>query len=288
MNKISKAVIPIGGYGTRFLPITKSIPKEMLPILNKPVIQYIVEELAESGIEEIYMIVSKHKKDIIKYFSRNKKLEKKLLDNNKNIEYKSIVDTKSNVKIKFIMEKRQRGSAKAISLARKYIKNEDFVIVLGDDLIYTKKNNMAIKQLIDIYEETGNPVIGVHEVDKKSIHKYGIIKPGKSNKIETIIEKPNAELAPSNLAALGRYIVPFEIFDYIKKIDKGVGGEYQLTDVLKLMMNDTDFNYKLINGEYYDIGNKEGHIEAVVSYAIRNKIFDINTLKLRLKEEINL
>ena len=290
MNKIKKAVIPIGGYGTRFLPITKSIPKEMLPILNKPVIQYIVEELADSGIEEIYMIISKHKKDIINYFSRNKKLEKKLLDSNKNIEYNSIIDTKSNVKIKFIMEKKQRGSAKAISLAKKYIKNEDFAIVLGDDLIYTKNNNVAIKQLIDMYEKTGNPVIGVHKVEKSVIHKYGIIKPDDNYKIETIIEKPDASVAPSNLAALGRYIVPYQIFDYIKQIDKGVGGEYQLTDVLKLMMKDIDFNYKLIDGEYYDIGNKEGHIEAVISYAIRNKAFDVNKLKskLRINEEMNL
>lgn len=285
MNKIKKAVIPIGGYGTRFLPITKSVSKEMLPILNKPVIQYIIEELANSGIEEIYMIISKHKKDIIKYFSRNKKLEKKLLDNNKNIEYNSIVDNKSNVKIKFIMEKKQRGSAKAIYLAKKYIKNEDFVIVLGDDLIYAKKGNDAIKQLLDIYEKENNPVIGVHKVDESVIHKYGIIKPGRDSKIETIVEKPELSLAPSNLAALGRYVVPNQIFDYIKKIDRGVGGEYQLTDVLKLMMNDIDFKYKLIDGEYYDIGNKEGHVEAVISYAIRNNAFDLDKLKLRFKEE---
>lgn len=287
MNKITKAVIPIGGYGTRFLPITKSISKEMLPILNKPVIQYIVEELAESGIEEIYMIVSKHKKDIIKYFSRNKKLEKKLLDSKKNLEYNEIVDTKSNVKIKFIMEKKQRGSAKAISLAKKYIKNEDFVIVLGDDLIYTK-NNSAIKQLLNVYEKNNNPVIGVHKVDRKNVHKYGIITPGIDNKIETIIEKPSVNKAPSNLAALGRYVVSYQIFDYIKKINKGYGGEYQLTDVFKLMMNDMEFNYKIIDGDYFDIGSKEGHIEATINYAIRNDAFDVNKLKINLQKELNI
>lgn len=287
MNKITKAVIPIGGFGTRFLPITKSIPKEMLPILDKPVIQYIVEELASAGIEEIYMIVSKSKKDIINYFSRNKKLEKRLLDNNKNIEYNSIIDTKSNVKIKFIMEKKQMGSAKAISLAKKYIKNEDFVIVLGDDLIYTKDNNTAIKQLIDCYYSTGNPIIGVHKVKNKDIPKYGIIKPGVDNNIETIVEKPKIKHAPSNFAALGRYVVSHEIFNYIKKIGKGVNGEYQLTDVLKLMMQDMDFNYKIIDGEYHDIGNKEGHIEAIICYAIRNNIFDVNELKTKLENVYN-
>ena len=284
MNKIRKAVIPIGGYGTRFLPITKSISKEMLPILDKPVIQYIVEELAKSGIEEIYMIISKNKKDIIKYFTRNKRLEKKLLDTNKNIEYKSIIDTQYNVKIKFIIERKQRGSAKAIALAKKYIKNEDFAIVLGDDLIYTKEDNMAIKQLIDIYKETNNPVIGVHEIDKDKVYKYGIIKPINNNEIETIIEKPNILSAPSNLAALGRYVVPNKIFDYIKKIDIGVNSEYQLTDVLKMMMEDIKFNYKIIDGTYYDIGNKEGHIEAIIGYAIRNNIFDAKSLDLKIKE----
>ena len=287
MNKITKAVIPIGGFGTRFLPITKSIPKEMLPISNKPVIDYIVEELVEAGIEEIYMIVSKSKKNIIKYFSRNKKLEKKLLDSNKNVEYNSIVDNTRNVKIKFIMEKKQMGSAKAISLAKKYIKNDDFVIVLGDDLIYTKKNNCAIKQLIDIYSKNGNSVIGVHKVKNSDVEKYGIIKPNTDNTIETIVEKPKLKDAPSNLAALGRYVVKNDIFDYIKKISKGVGGEYQLTDVLKLMMEDFNFNYKIIDGEYHDIGNKEGHIEAIICYAIRNNLFDIDDLKLKIENSVN-
>ncbi len=280
MKKITKAVIPIGGFGTRFLPITKAVPKEMLPIVDKPVIQYILEELASSGIEEVYMVISEDKDAIINYFSRNKRLEDRLIITNKNNNYKEIVDLTSIVKIHFILEKEQTGSAKAIYLAKKYLKNEDaFAIVLADDLI-KNYDSPALNQLIKVYNETHGNVIGVHKVLGEEVHKYGIIYPDEnSNYLKGIIEKPSKEKAPSNYAALGRYIVTNDIFDYIKDLKKGYDGEYQLTDALNLMIQDNKiFRYKVIEGDYFDIGSKEGHINAVVSYAKDSDNIDNNKL----------
>lgn len=279
MKTITKAVIPIGGFGTRLLPITKAIPKEMLPIIDKPVIQYIIEELANSGIKEVYMIISREKEAIVNYFSRNEKLEKRLIMNNKKVECQEIIDISSIMKVHFILEEEQQGSASAIYLAKQYIKkDEPFVIVLGDDLI--KNDEPAINQLINVYNKTGNNVIGVHEVEDNELNRYGIIKVKDKNQntIDSIIEKPKIKDAPSNLAVLGRYLVTGDIFDYIKKTKKGIGNEYQLTDALKLMMENKEFNYKVINGNYYDIGSREGYINAMVDYAKESTKIDKNKL----------
>ncbi len=273
MERITKAVIPIGGFGTRLLPITKAIPKEMLPIVDKPVIQYIIEELARSGIEDVYMVISKEKESIINYFSRNKRLENKL--NDSNIEtYNEVIDLTKIIKIHFILDKDQEGCAKAILKAKKYLKNESaFAIVLGDDLI-NNSTYPALKQLMDLYYETNHSVIGVHEVDLSDVYKYGIIDTNGIKEVNNVIEKPNINEAPSNLAILGRYIVKNDFLDLIKNIDIGVGGEYQISDVLNLLAEKRDLYYKKIDGNYYDIGSKEGYVNATVSYAKSSDVID--------------
>lgn len=278
MKKITKAVIPIGGFGTRFLPITKSIPKEMLPIVDKPVIQYILEELVSSGIKEVYMVISKDKEAIIDYFSRNKRLEKKLVNNKNENRYKEILELSSFVKIKFIMEKEQSGCAKAIYKAKKYLKNDEaFAIILGDDLIRNDESP-ALKQLIDIYENTNTSVVGVHEVPLKEVEKYGILDTLDKSNVKKVVEKPSILNAPSNLAILGRYVVSYDFFDKINKINRGVGGEYQISDVLNLMIEDKGLKYKIVKGTYYDIGSKEGYINATMDYAKTNENLDSDKL----------
>lgn len=279
MKKITKAVIPIGGFGTRLLPITKAIPKEMLPIVDKPVIQYIVEELSLSGIEEVYFIISEDRDPLINYFSRNKRLEEKLILNNKNKSYQEIVNISSIINIHFILDKEQNGSATAINLAKEYLLNEEaFLIVLADDLI--RSEVPASLQLIKLYEQFKIPIIGVHKVPITDVNKYGIIKPTNNDEVEDIVEKPSLDEAPSRLASLGRYIVTNDYFKYIKDLKRGVNNEYQLTDVLKLMLRDTTFKYYEIKGQYYDIGTREGHINAIVDYAIESDKVDNDKLNI--------
>lgn len=268
MQKVRKAIIPVAGMGTRFLPITKAIPKEMLPIVDKPTLQYIIEEAVNSGIEEILLITSPYKKCIEDYFSRNYELENKLIKNGKEKEAKMIENISKLAKISYIRQEQPLGSAHAIYLAKEFVGNEDFAILYGDDVMYSSKP--ALKQLIEKHEETNSSIIGCLEVNKNLVNRYGIIKykDNSNDKIEAIIEKPNIEDAPSNLAGLGRYILSPKIFEYISKLKKS-GNEYQLTYAMLNMMKDYDYEVCKIDATYYDTGSKEGYFKANLEFGLR-------------------
>ncbi|MEG2322457.1 MAG: UTP--glucose-1-phosphate uridylyltransferase GalU [Bacilli bacterium] len=273
MLKIKKAVIPVAGMGTRFLPVTKAIPKEMLPIIDKPTIQYIVEECANSGIEEILFITSPYKKSIEDHFDQSFELEKRLENSQKNEQLKMIQDISKLVKIFYIRQGQPLGSGHAIKLAKDFINNEPFAVLYGDDII--KSKTPALKQLIKVYEQYDCNVIGVQEVDHNLVNKYGIIEfLNDTNKIKRIIEKPTIDEAPSNIAGLGRYIVKPEIFNELDNLTKGINNEYQFTDaMLKLMLYQPFYACKF-EGTYFDIGNQLGYLKANVAYAIERDFKD--------------
>ena len=272
MNKVKKAIIP-AGLGTRFLPVTKALPKEMLPIIDTPTLQYIVEEAVESGITEIGIIVSMAKPSIAHHFSVNEELEHRLLKAGKNEEAKMIHDIAGMVKIQFILQEEPRGLGHAVLCAREFIGEDDFAIMLGDDLIINRDGKPVLSQMIDAYNEIGSSVLGVKEVDANAVSKYGIVDPvesnGKLNKIKGIIEKPSVELAPSRCAVLGRYILSNKIFNILENQEPGRGGEIQLTDAIsKLIDSDNVYAYEF-DGVRYDIGDKFGFIKATIDFALQ-------------------
>ena len=278
--KIKKAVIPVAGMGTRFLPITKSVPKEMLPIIDKPILQYIVEEAYESGIEEILFVTNSYKKCIEDYFDSNFELEQRLIDSNK-LEYlDKIKNIYNKVKIYYIREGNLYGSGYAVSLAQAFVGNEAFAVMYGDNLMYSS-GKPVLKQLIDMAEANDCSVIGCMNIDLKLSNKYGMIKLNEDGTIKKIVEKPDASNSPSSLAGLGRYIVKPEIFDYLNMIEE-VNGEYQFTDAMTLMMQEYKFLPCQIIGKYYDIGSKEGFLKANIEYALRD-----DELKDEIKNIIN-
>lgn len=283
MKKITKAVIPIAGMGTRFLPVTKSVAKEMLPIVDKPTLQYIVEECVESGITEILFITSPYKKNVEDHFDQSYELEQRLLKSGKLEELEKIKKISNMCKIYYIRQGEPLGSGHAISLAKSFIGNDDFAVLYGDDLM--KYKTPVLKQLIDMYEKYDANVIGVSEVDKNLVYKYGIID-FEGDKIKSIVEKPKIEDAPSNYAGLGRYIVKNEIFESLSNIEKGKNGEYQFTDAMLDLMKKQDFYACKFDGTYYDIGNKLGYIKASIDFALDTDIkYDlikyINSLNLK-------
>lgn len=283
MKKVRKAVIPVAGMGTRFLPVTKSVPKEMLPIIDKPTLQYIVEECANSGIEEILFITSPYKRNVEDHFDQSFELETRLERNNKLKELKIVKNISKMCKIYYIRQGEPLGSGHAIKLAKSFIGDEPFAVLYGDDII--KSDMPALKQLIEVYEKYDANVIGIQEVDKNLVYKYGIIEFETENKIKSIIEKPSIEEAPSNFAGLGRYIVKPEIFDELDKLDKGKGNEYQFTDGMLNLMNSQDFYACKFKGTYYDIGNQLGYLKANIAFALdRDDLKD--ELKHYLKEII--
>ena len=266
MKKVRKAVIPVAGMGTRFLPITKSVPKEMLPIIDKPTLQYIVEECVASGIEEILFITSPYKKNIEDYFDQSFELETRLEKNNKSKELEIVKSISKMCKIYYIRQGEPLGSGHAIKLAKSFIGDEPFAVLYGDDLM--KSDIPVLKQLIDVYEKYDANVIGVQEVERNLVYKYGIIEFEDGDKIKSIIEKPSIEEAPSNFAGLGRYIVKPEIFDELDKLAKGKGNEYQFTDGMLYLMKKQDFYACKFKGTYYDIGNQLGYLKANIAYAL--------------------
>ena len=283
MKKVRKAVIPVAGMGTRFLPVTKSVPKEMLPIIDKPTLQYIVEECVNSGIEEILFITSPYKRNVEDHFDQSFELETRLERNNKLKELEIVKNISKMCKIYYIRQGEPLGSGHAIKLAKSFIGDEPFAVLYGDDII--KSDIPALKQLIEVYEKYDANVIGIQEVDKNLVYKYGIIEFETENKIKSIIEKPSIEEAPSNFAGLGRYIVKPEIFDELDKLDKGKGNEYQFTDGMLNLMNSQDFYACKFKGTYYDIGNQLGYLKANIDFALdRDDIKD--ELKQYLKEII--
>lgn len=283
MKKVRKAVIPVAGMGTRFLPVTKSVPKEMLPIIDKPTLQYIVEECVNSGIEEILFITSPYKRNVEDHFDQSFELETRLERNNKLKELEIVKNISKMCKIYYIRQGEPLGSGHAIKLAKSFIGDEPFAVLYGDDII--KSDMPALKQLIEVYEKYDANVIGIQEVDKNLVYKYGIIEFETENKIKSIIEKPSIEEAPSNFAGLGRYIVKPEIFDELDKLDKGKGNEYQFTDGMLNLMKKQDFYACKFKGTYYDIGNQLGYLKANIAFALdRDDIKD--ELKQYLKEII--
>lgn len=267
MKKVKKCIIPVAGMGTRFLPATKATPKEMLPIIDKPTLQYIVEEAVASGIEEILFITSPYKNSVMDHFDKNFELESRLKESGKLDKLHMIENVSSLAKFYYMRQGEPMGSGHAINLAKSFVGDEPFAVMYGDDLM--KSEVPVLKQLIDIYEEKDCNVIGVQEVDPSIVYKYGIIEyANEEGKIKDIIEKPSVEEAPSNHAGLGRYIVKPEIFDELENLKRGAGNEYQFTDGMKALMKKQEFYACKFNGKYFDIGNQFGYIKANIEFAL--------------------
>ena len=267
MKKVTKAVFPVAGLGTRFLPATKAITKEMLPIIDRPLIEYAVEEAVNAGINEIIFITSHTKRAIEDHFDQNFELEEKLLSAGKK-EYLEKInrDIFSNIKFTYVRQKTQNGLGDAILHSEHLIQEEAFAIILADDLIIN--NPSCISQLMKIHEENECSVIGVNEVPENETEKYGVIstdEPSSTNNsyvLKDIVEKPQSN-APSNLAVVGRYVLSSKIFKYLKNLEPSVGGEVQLTDAIKLMLNDEKVIGYLYEGTKFDCGSRHGYVNAI-------------------------
>lgn len=288
--KVRKAIIPAAGYGTRFLPATKSMPKEMLPIIDKPTIQYIVEEAVSSGIEEILIITNSQKSSIENHFDRSWELEGFLASRNKKEELELVKKVSNIANVYSVRQKEQRGLGHAILCAKAFVGDEPFAVLLGDDVVYNP-DRPAIKQLIDYFDNVQASIVGVQEVEYDSLNKYGIITPkGKLNnegsnescEISDMVEKPAPENAPSRFGVLGRYVLTPKIFELLETQQVGVGGEIQLTDAIKrLIAFEKVYAFKF-EGRRYDVGSKIGFIEATIDFALqRDDLKDevINLLK---------
>lgn len=270
---IKKAVIPAAGYGTRFLPITKALPKELLPIIDHPTIEYIVNEAIESGMTDILLIVSSNKNAIIDYFDYNIELETILLQKNKHYEYGLVRNIGVGANIHYIRQREQLGLGHAVLQAEAFVSGEPFAVLLGDDM-YVGKDQPAIKQLAEVYEKVQSTVLGTMEVEWKNTSKYGICIPKEHQKgpiveLKGVVEKPKVEEAPSRSAIGGRYILTPGIFDYLKNQTRGAGNEIQLTDaILRLMATEKVYAYD-IQGKRYDVGNKVDYIEAILDFGLQ-------------------
>ena len=274
MNEIKKAVLPVAGFGTRFLPATKATPKEMLPIIDKPLVQYAVEEAIDIGIEEIIFITSPSKYSIKKHFDTSFDLEEKLAKNGKHEFIEKLNPSKfSGIKFHYIMQHEQNGWGHAISLADDLIHDEPFAILLPDDLFFSQDS--CLNQLKRTYMRTGSSVIAVNRIDKDNIHKYGVINPGiqEANSIEVIdiVEKPSPDEAPSDIAVCGRYILTNTIFEKLKNVKPDKSGEIQITDAIKLLIEDETVNACIYDGEKFDCGSKLGFVEATIAISLRDK-----------------
>lgn len=274
MAKVRKAIIPVAGMGTRFLPATKAIPKELLPLVDKPVIQYIVEELRESGIEEIIFITNESKIAIQKHFERDEPLECVLHEKEKQAELEAIKECTLLARYVFVPQNEPLGLGHAVLQARDLINDEPFVVCGGDDVI--ESDVPAAQQLIDVYEKYGGSVIGVQEVPRDQVDQYGIVDPETQKEddvveIQGIIEKPSPADAPSTLAACGRWLLAPSIFRYLEGTAPGAGGEIQLTDAIKEMIKHEDVYARTYDGIYRDCGNKAEYVKAVVAYALKNE-----------------
>ena len=293
--KIRKAIIPIAGKGTRFLPATKEIAKEIIPIINVPMIHYIVEEAVEAGVEQIIFVTSSGKYSVEDYFDRNQELEAFLERNNKHKELELIKKIGSMVSVTSVRQKEQLGLGHAVLMAKEMVGNEPFAVLLGDDIVVNTVP--AIRQLMDVSEKNqGSAVIGVMEVPPEDTPKYGIVKGDFVNpttlKMTGMVEKPQPKDAPTNLATPGRYILTPEIFSILETIPRGAGNEYQLTDAINVLcQNKTVYAHKFV-GERFDTGNVHGYLDATVDFALKNpetRDKFISSLKSRLnKYGINL
>ena len=269
-HKVRKAVIPAAGLGTRFLPATKAQPKEMLPIVDKPAIQYIVEEAIASGIEDILIITGRNKRAIEDHFDRAVELELLLREQGK-YDLLGLVEEISNVTIHYVRQKEAKGLGHAVLCARQFVGNEPFAVLLGDDII--DSSIPCLKQLMDVYDDCQGSVLGVQQVPRAKVSSYGIVQPEpyKENiwRAVDLVEKPSIEEAPSSLAVLGRYIIEPEIFELLATTQPGRGGEIQLTDALRRLAVEKPVYAYNFAGRRYDVGDKQGYLEATVEFALK-------------------
>lgn len=290
-SKITKAVIPAAGLGTRFLPLTKAMPKEMLPIFDKPAIQYIVEEAILSGIEDIIIVTGKGKRSIEDHFDNNFELEANLLKKGK-FELLEKVRNSSKIELHYIRQKEPKGLGHAVWTARKFIGNEPFAVLLGDDIV--RSETPCLKQLMDQYDQKHSSIIGVQTVPEHQTHRYGIIEPagrnGRIYGVRNLVEKPLPGTAPSELAIMGRYILTPEIFSFLEEQEIGAGGEVQLTDAIqKLNKLQKVFAYNF-EGKRYDVGEMIGFIRTTIEFALANKEYgsEIEEMMVELLAEKNI
>ena len=270
-KKVRKAVIPAAGLGTRFLPATKAQPKEMLPIVDKPTLQYIIEEAVASGIEEILIITGRNKKSIEDHFDKSVELELELENKGKK-ELLEIVQNISNmINIHYIRQKEPKGLGDAIYCARSFIGDEPFAVMLGDDIV--DNDVPCLRQLMDAYEEYRTTILGVQKVEPENVNKYGIIEAkyieDRVYKVKDLVEKPELDKAPSNIAILGRYIITPEIFDILETLPPGKNGEVQLTDALRMLSKKEAMYAYDFDGVRYDVGDKLGFLKATVNFALK-------------------
>ncbi|ARK32462.1 UTP--glucose-1-phosphate uridylyltransferase GalU [Halalkalibacter krulwichiae] len=272
MKKVRKAIIPAAGLGTRFLPATKAMPKEMLPIVDKPTIQYIIEEAVEAGIEDIIIVTGKGKRAIEDHFDHAFELEQNLIEKEK-YDLLDKVQEASKVDIHYIRQKDPKGLGHAVWCARKFIGDEPFAVLLGDDIV--KSETPCTKQLIDVYNETGSSVIGVQTVAADQTHRYGIVDPisqkGRTYQVSNFVEKPEQGTAPSNLAIMGRYLLTPEIFELLENQKTGAGGEIQLTDAIQRLNQIQSVYAYDFEGERFDVGEKLGFVTTTLNFALENK-----------------
>jgi UTP--glucose-1-phosphate uridylyltransferase len=273
MKKVRKAIIPAAGLGTRFLPATKAMPKEMLPIVDKPTIQYIVEEAIASGIEDIIIVTGKGKRAIEDHFDNAPELEQALLEKKKYDLLEQVRHSANLVDIHYIRQKSPKGLGHAVWCARKFIGDEPFAVLLGDDIVQAEKP--CLGQLIEQYERTGCSVIGVQPVPDEETHRYGIIEPweriGNLYQVKRFVEKPPRGTAPSNLAIMGRYVLTPEIFDFLEKQEAGAGGEIQLTDAIQKLNEKQPVYAYSFSGKRYDVGEKLGFVKTTIEFALQNE-----------------
>ena len=274
IKKVRKAVIPAAGLGTRFLPATKATPKEMLPIVDKPTIQYIIEEAAASGITEFLIITGRTKRSIEDHFDRSMELEYELASKGKD-DLLAMVREIANINIYYVRQKEPKGLGHAVLCAKQFIGDEPFAVLLGDDVVYNE-GTPALQQLMEVYDKTGKSILGCQEVAPEKVSSYGIVQPSPTAdprlfKALDMIEKPALEEAPSRLAVLGRYIINPEIFGILEQTKPGRGGEIQLTDALQVLAQQQGMYAYNFQGRRYDVGDKEGFLEATVEFALRRE-----------------
>lgn len=291
MTRVRKAIIPAAGLGTRFLPATKAMPKEMLPIVNKPTIQFIVEEAVASGIEDIIIVTGKNKRAIEDHFDRALELEQNLESKGKTRLLESVRHSSNLANIHYIRQQEPKGLGHAIWCARKFIGDEPFAVLLGDDII--ESDVPATKQLIDQYEAHERSIIGVQRVPYEMTNRYGIIDPlaveGKLIPVRTFVEKPPIDEAPSNFAILGRYVLKPDVFEALSGQEAGAGGEIQLTDAIaRLNEAQTVFAYEF-DGRRYDVGEPIGFVETTICHALSDPDLkdDVHVLLKRLVDELD-
>ena len=285
MKKIKKAVLPVAGFGTRFLPATKAIPKEMLAIIDKPLIQYAVEEAVSVGAEEIIFITSHTKGAIENHFSSYPELEERLRSSNKlDLLGKIKPSYMEDLKFSYVNQEEQKGLGHAISLAKDLVGDEHFSVLLPDDLFISSPS--CLQQLASSYNEHGNTTIAVNVIDKKNIHKYGVIDPGDNKLINNevnvfnIVEKPSAKDAPSNIAVCGRYIFNPSIFKFIETVKPDSSGEIQITDAIQLLLEKENVKAKVYDGKKFDCGSKTGYVEATIAMGMKDPEISDNIKKI--------